>query len=388
MIDCGATLTLVHGSPVPTYWPRMNRLVANTKDWREVADALRGCRVDAVLSFSHHFCPVAARAAAALGVSGLDPAALRLCADKALVRETLAGSPFTLGHRLLRAEDPVAPGAQLPFPVIAKPVGETSSSHVTSVRDQQALTLAVASIRSIRQNRKGFAQDGAVLLEELASGPEFSVETMTWDGTTSIYGVTAKLPLAAHPFVEQADSFPDSRPEVERALGAAAQSILDAVPGFTGPAHLEMRLTPSGPRLIEINARQPGGFIPDLVLQTTGRDIFMDAICGLLTVDAPKLSPSANAATWWQIYPPRAGVVGRCFVPAAAREAREVVHAALNVSRGDRVYDPVDNHGRIGDLVVSGDTVAETLELASTLAATFTVNVVDSPLNEAERKAD
>jgi biotin carboxylase len=366
----------------------MDRVVVDTRDWRAVAKVLGGRRTDAVLSFSHHFSPVAAAAAETLGTRGLGVAALALCADKAAVRKTLADTPFTLAHWTLRPEDPVTLGPLLQFPVVAKPVGETSSTHVTRVDDDDELARAVARIRALERNRKGFLQDGMVLLEDIASGPEFSVETMTWAGRTFVYGITAKLPLESHPFIEQADSFPDPRPEVNEALGGAAESILDAVRGFCGPAHLEIRLTPAGPRLIEINARQPGGFVPDLVRWTTGRDIFVDTVCGVLEVAAPRFRQSSRAATWWQVYPSECGRVTRCSVPALVRNALGVAHVALNVSEGDEVCRPIDNHGRIGDLLVLGDSIAETLNRAALLAAAFVLEIRESPRHQHVRNAN
>jgi biotin carboxylase len=384
LLDQGARVVLAIGSSTGTRaaqaeHPRLEVLeLADTRDWRLVGAALKRLsdKPDAVLSFSHHFCVVAARSAAELRTNGFDAPALELAADKRSIRDALAGSASALRYWTISPQEDLAgSAAQINLPAVVKPTGETSSTNVALVANLDDLYRAIAEIRGTRRNRKGFAQNGAVLVEQYANGPEFSVETMTWGGATTIYGVTIKTPLATHPFIEQADSFPCNDRAVVVALEAAAADVIARLPGFSGPAHLEMRLTSSGPKLIEINARQPGGFLPALVHWTTGRDIFLDTVCGLVGVEAPISEPVARAATWWQIYPPRAGRVVRCHIPESVRHAAGVMHADLTASPGDVVHIPRDNHGRIGDLLVCADATDASLERAFRLGQEITLDV-------------
>jgi len=361
--------------------PRLDIIdVADTRDWRLVAAALKRLndKPDAILSFSHHFCVVAARIAAELGTRGFDASALELTADKRKVRDALAGSASALRYRTISPDEDLAWAVgQIDLPAVVKPTTDTSSTNVTLVANLDEFDRAIAQIRGTRRNRKGFAQSGTVLVEQYANGPEFSVETTTWGGVTTVYGVTIKTPLAAHPFIEQADSFPCGDRAVVAALEAAATDVIASLLGFSGPAHLEMRLTKSGPKLIEINARQPGGFLPALVRWTTGHDIFLDSVCGLIDIEAPISEPIARAATWWQIYPPRAGRMVRCHVPNSVRHAAGVMRADLTVSLGDIVQIPRDNHGRIGDLLVCANAANASLKLARGLDQEITIDIAD-----------
>jgi biotin carboxylase len=361
-------------------WPGHTRLdlleASDTRDWRVVCGALKELKSapDVILSFSHHFCAVAARSAAELGVTAFDPAALELAADKRRVRDAVAGSTTAVPYWTITADEDLNEAAtHIAFPAVVKPVAETSSTDVSLATDTDALKRAATQIRGVRHNRKGFSRNGEVLVEQYVDGPEFSVETMTLGGATTFYGVTVKSPLTAHPFIEQADSFPCMDGAVVELLEAGALDILSRMPSFSGPAHLEMRLTKEGPKLIELNPRQPGGFVPDLVHVTTGRDIFLDTICGLLGVDSPHPEAAVPAATWWQIYPERAGRVIRCHVPDQVRAAEEVLHVGLNVAPGDVLFPPRDNHGRIGDLVVSGENAAASLLQAQRLSRTIEI---------------
>ena len=382
LLDAGARVTLVVGSSLAASasWTKHARLdlleVPNARDWRVVCSAIRELSPapDAILSFSHHFCAIAARVAAGLRVPGFDPATLELATDKRRVRDTMAGCPTAVPHWTIMAEQDLRAAAErIAFPAIVKPLAETSSTEVSLATDADDLERLAAQIRSVRHNRKGFPRSDEVLVEQYIEGPEFSVETMTLDGATTFYGVTMKSPLPAHPFIEQADSFPCTDGAVVEQLEAGALDILSRIPDFSGPAHLEIRLSEEGPKLIELNPRQPGGFVPDLVRATVGRDIFLDTICGLLGVDPPPLEVVVPAATWWQIYPDRAGRVIRCHVPNRVRDAKEVLHIGLSVAPGDVLPPPHDNHGRIGDLVVSGEDVADSLLRAQRLSRTVEI---------------
>lgn len=386
MLALGVRVTLVLNSSVAAgaaraRHPRLDVLEAvETRDWTRVAAALTQLSQapDAVLSFSHHFCAIAARAAAEARSRGFDAAILELAADKSRVRDALVGSTSALRHWTVEStEDVMAAAARIQMPAVVKPTADTSSTNVALVTDGGEFARAIAPIRSAARNRKGFAQSATALVEEYADGVELSVETMTWGDRTTVYGATIKTPLATHPFVEQADTFPCVDPTAAAVLDAAAADVIARLPGFSGPGHLEMRLTHEGPKLIEINARQPGGYLPALVGWTTGRDIFLETVCGLLDVQAAVRDPVARAATWWQIYPPRAGRISRCHVPEEVRCAHGVRHVTLGCLAGDYVDTARDNHGRIGDLLVCGDTPVETLARARRLAGEITIDMVN-----------
>lgn len=349
---------------------RLRVLVCPTDSADAICGALMGLRrrPDAVLSFSHHFCAVAARVARRLRVRGFDAPSLGAMEDKRHVRRLLADQPSALSHWLLSGDDDLfGRASELPYPVVVKPTGETSSTNVSLVTTQAEFVQAARRVREMRATRKGTPLDGTALIEEYADGPEWSVELSDATGLNACYGVTAKSPLPEHPFIEQADTFP----VVDSVAGKVAKAALDAVrafPAYGGPTHVEVRSTAAGPKLIEINGRQPGGYIPDLIRWTTGRDVFVDAVSRLLDVQPTTEEPVAGAATWWQIYAPRAGTVVACELP------EQHVGGALRVATlrrgiGEAVFPPRDNHGRVGDLVVLGDSPAESLSRAREMAS-------------------
>lgn len=101
----------------------------------------------------------------------------------------------------------------------------------------------------------------AVLVSEFADGTEFLVDTYSVDGCHGLvdvcrYGkVTRGDRLGIYDCVE---FLPSDDPDVA-AVWPYTQLVLDAVGIRNGCGHVEVMLTPSGPRLIEIGARPAGG---------------------------------------------------------------------------------------------------------------------------------
>lgn len=379
ILDLDAKIVLVTPRPVaPKTRPGLHVIAWPTDSEDALHEALLALAwpPDAVLSFSHHFCAIAARVAKRLRVHGFDPSSLEVMVDKREVRERLSGDAANLSHWVVPLGDDLAARAvALSYPVVVKPTRETSSTNVRRVESPDEFVDAAQRVRRMRMTRKGTPLDGAVLVEELAEGPEYSVEISAGNDTFSCCGVTTKLPLASHPFIEQADTFPANDHNAD-GLASAALAAMRAFPDYSGPAHVEIRATADGPKLIEINGRQPGGFIPDLVRWTTGRDIFVEAVCNLLGVEPQDEEPVAGAATWWQIYPPRAGTVAACDLPGESLLGASVRVASMSCRVGDTVAPAEDNHGRLGDLVVLGDDPVQSLARAREVASRVHLDIV------------
>ena len=324
----------------------------------------------AIISFSHHFCEVAARAAVASGLWAPNPDAIGTAVNKGRMRQRLKGSPHTVPYAIADDVASVTRAvADLGLPVVVKPLNDVSSTDVTLAPSMKDAIAAAERVMTRRLNAQGLPRDQRVLLEEYALGPEFSVEGFTTEGTTRILGVTSKSALAARPFIEQADSYPlsdDSGAGDE--IKSAARSAIERLGGFAGPSHVEVRMTEGGPRIIEVNPRQGGGHIPTLIEIVTGTNVFLDTLSAALGLELTRFEPSASAATWWQCYPASTGILGH--LPSLSVSSDEP-YPWLEWLRtaGDSVRVPVDNRDCIGGLITTGASISESLERARRLSS-------------------
>jgi biotin carboxylase len=235
-----------------------------------VAEAALRHRVRAVLHLGSEtsMVPVAAEAEQ-LGLAPNPAAAIRLLNDKAALRELLNADPETE----VAAVDAATPAevrqvvAGRSLPAVVKPSGTSGSRGVALLRSAEDLDRWETGVRE---------QDtpGPYLVEDYLTGPEFSVETLSFDGVHRVVGVTAKRTSGPPGFVETGHIFPAPLSDPDAAvIRRAATDLLDRSGYRFGPAHTEVILTPRGPRIVESQARLGGDRIPLLIATASGFDI-------------------------------------------------------------------------------------------------------------------
>src|SRR5688572_25992761 len=160
-----------------------NVLTAETNDVPALLDHVERLHAvlhfDGVISSCDYYLPTAARLAAHLGLPGPDPDAVERACRKDLTRTTLseAGVP---GPRFALADDWPAlakAAADLGYPLVVKPVDLCAGMYVRKVADEAGLREAFAAIEAFPVNARNQPRVRTVLVEELLTGPEVSVET-------------------------------------------------------------------------------------------------------------------------------------------------------------------------------------------------------------------
>lgn len=189
----------------------------------------------------------------------------RLMADKA--PELSGGFALADGETELRRFL-----ADTPAGVVVKPRDEAGSRHVHTITDTADLERIGNDIRY------------PVLVEERFVGPEFSVESMTWNRAHHPIMITQKRTGGQTGLVETGQMQPARITKTQwRALERAACTVLD-VAGFEyGISHIEFMLEGDSPKLIEAHGRVGGDRIADLMRWSSGMDGFERVVDAYLT---------------------------------------------------------------------------------------------------------
>ncbi|GLV87133.1 hypothetical protein Slala03_68220 [Streptomyces lavendulae subsp. lavendulae] len=199
----------------------------------------------------------------ALGLPGPGLRATRVCRSKYLQRWYLdAFGPACLVVPPGGRED--ADPTVLNYPVVAKPATRHSSSGVVAVEDAEAMRALLGE----------YPAHETVLIEEKATGQEYSVETLVQHGEPVFTSVTRKetTESGARTFVELAHSVPDPSGTHDAVLLDANRRMLDALGFRDGIAHSEWRVGADGrPCLMEVAARTPGDGLLALYHLATGQ---------------------------------------------------------------------------------------------------------------------
>jgi biotin carboxylase len=256
---------------------------------RQWADVVGPLRPDGIVTFSDSRMVDLAVLAEDLGLSFHRPEVARRLTDKVIQRDALedAGLPMpgrtAIGSHL--DDDALKQIAQMVrYPAVLKPVRGTDSRTTVRVNDLEELLHALHTVFDS-------ARPDVVIEEYLADtapclGEDFanylSVESVVSKGSIEHFAITGRFPLEL-PFRETgffipADLSEDQRVEVLDIASAAVRAL-----GVeTGCLHTEIKFTPDGPRIIEVNGRLGGGvpLMLDMVAGASAPRLAMEVALG------------------------------------------------------------------------------------------------------------
>ncbi|MFI6503978.1 ATP-grasp domain-containing protein [Nonomuraea typhae] len=283
-----------------------------------------------VLGYEEDATLMAAHIAAALGLPAHPVAAAEAAMDKPAMKRLFqrAGVPcadFTVARD---EDDAVAWARAGGYPVVVKPCRGGASQGVIRADDDTSLRLAYRRLRRIIRDHdldNGDRPPSAQLVERYLPGAEVSVELLLQYGEAAVVTEFGKpLPLTGPFFEETVYITPPAleaglRKELHELAVAAAAAL-----GFHhGPAHCEIRLTPDGPRVLEIAGRLLGGACARSFRDRLGGDVHTYLLRAAMGERVTIPPPAADAP-----------VVGALMMPVPA-EGRVV--AVGGVERARRV---------------------------------------------------
>ncbi|MFF1832888.1 ATP-grasp domain-containing protein [Streptomyces sp. NPDC058231] len=366
---------------------RVDRVLdVDTTDLEAVLAAVTGDDgrplVDGLTSFSDYHTVVAAQAAQRLGLPGPDPSAVETANVKDRLRVALGDVPFNIPHMLVSSRGQLEEAVRrLGFPMIAKPPAEAISYGVRRVDDLDQLIEAWEELSTVRHSLRGQPRSGDVLLETYVEGVEVSVETMTVDGHTHVFGVTSKDLFGDPAYIECGHTFPVPLSDASRdELYSVVRRTLEVIGYRHGPCHTEVRHTESGWRIIEANPRTPSSCMTMLVTDVTGRSPILDAWL-LALGETPQIEPVVHSggAAVRMIYPTRRGVLRRVDGVEAAASVPGV-QVLLHVEKGDALLERMDNSSCVGFTYCNGPDRLEAQALADKAAAHLDFVVEEEPV--------
>lgn len=208
-----------------------------------------------------------------LGLRGISTETAIKATDKARMIEAFArkGVPHPW-YKVVKASDKVYEN-DFVYPCICKPVDNSASRGVVVINDFSALKEAIEYSRIN-------SRSGDVIIEELMTGDEISVEVFVIKGRVHILQITDKITTGAPHFVEIGHNQPSKFSDTfGKEIFDVTEKAIKAIGIMNGPSHVEIMITDKGPYLIELGARLGGDFITtDLVPLSTGIDMLAATI--------------------------------------------------------------------------------------------------------------
>jgi hypothetical protein len=296
-------------------------------------------RLSGIQTFSESMLPATSTLATALGLPFHDATVVELLTSKDAQRRRLrdSGVDRTASLTLTDAGGWDAAVARIGLPVVVKPTIGVSSRNTVLVEDLDTGREIIGAILD---------EERTVLVEEYLSGiavPEpwgdyVSVETVVQHGDVRHLAVTGKLRLAP-PFRECGQFWPAKLdPAVHSDVLALADGAVKSMDVVSGILHTEIKLTLTGPRIIEVNGRV-GGFIPELAGHAAGVDLVdvgARIACGK-RVELPPVEPDRVFLQFTTPAPVETGVVTAVCRKSDLADIPGLVGYTPLVRRGDAV---------------------------------------------------
>jgi biotin carboxylase len=333
------------------------RAVVSTEDEPGVERLARAERVDGIVSPGADWpVGIAARVAARLGLPhpiDAETAARATVKTRQRERFAAAGVPQP-ATRVVTAPEP-----GLPLPCVVKAPDRQGQRGLSLVTRPEELAPAIAAAVAASRN-------GTALVEELADGPEVTVNAWSAGGTFTPLTVTDRLTAAPPAFgVALAHAWPSEHDTT--AAVEAARAAAEALGVRNGPTYTQLRLAPDGPRVIELAARLGGGHDAELCRAALGIDLnglALDAALGRRPTAPPSRAGDrpGGACVLFLVAPP-----GRLLETQGEEEARAVdgVLDVLFYRRPGHVFGPLRRGAdRAGAILAVGESRDDALARA------------------------
>lgn len=281
--------------------------------------------------------------------------------DKARNAYSKAGLPnakHALASNFTQAKEVVK---EIGYPVVVKPTNCACSQHVYLIENEIDLKKACDTLAEFDSTYLDFKPSSKFLIEEYITGEEFSVEMFMSQGKPIFSTVTEKIKSKPPYFVELGHVIPSSthQDKIDELIDAATKAMLAC--GLTdGPAHVELRLSPKGPIVMETNARPGGDLIAqELLINAFDVNLF-DATLDFY-LDKPvsiKKRKNISSAIAYLVAPHDGQIIkGKGWENLSHNP--DIVSSSFSIKEGDIVNFPKSSGDRLGHVIVNAPTPHE-----------------------------
>ena len=211
------------------------------------------------------------------------------CTNKHIMRECFERNGDPSPRSILVEKSSDIDADDLRYPIIVKPIDRSGSRGISKLDDCNNLDAAVEAAK-----KQGFIKNA--LVEEYATGQEYSIECVSYKGAHHFLAMTQKYTTGAPKCIETGHIEPAPvtsgvRDKVQKTVFHA----LDSLGIRNGASHSELKIAADGTiRIIEIGARMGGDCIGStLVHISTGID-FVRAVIEIALGEEPDLKPDVK----------------------------------------------------------------------------------------------
>ncbi len=240
---------------------------------------------------------------------------------------------------------------ELGFPLVVKPADNMGGRGVRKIEDSDDLQPGFSKAKNLSPR-------GEVIVEQYLPGPEYSTDSLFFNGEL-IHQVIADRIIEFEPFfIETGHVLPSAEDrQTQELLLEQARRAAEALGIDFGAAKGDIKLTPDGPKIVEMAARLSGGFMSGYTYPLAAdRSIIRDAIRISFgeKPDCP-LNPKYSRVAIEMAALPDPGEVRKISGYEALRNSPGVEEIFINVDVGGRIVKPRSNLDKPANVIVTAN---------------------------------
>ena len=297
----------------------------------------RACPLDGVLTVGTDASQTVAAVADALNLPGIPFEVAERATDKIKMRQVLKNKnvPVPDFRPIWTLEECREAIKDLSLPLVIKPCDNMGARGVRKIESLDELTPAF-------REAKEASISGKLILEEFMEGAELSLDALVFEGNIYITGVADRIIERAPYFVEVGHTLPSTLPADQQAQAVEVfKQAIFALGIDIGAAKGDIKITPEGPKIVEIAARLSGGWMSAYTYPlATGVNLYKAAIQIALGEKPTDLTPKTSLVSAERSLLPPAGKILSIRGVEEARKIKGVKEIILMKEAGDMVEEP------------------------------------------------
>jgi len=319
------------------------------------------------------FVSTISRSAREMDLPGISEEAAYLVTNKVAMKKKLKETGLPCGNFIWAksTEEALDKIESIRFPFVIKPADRAGSRGVLRLND-------IKELKKYFNTALSESRCGEVIIEEFLDGVESTVDSITYNGSTYVLGVSDKEKIQTPNIIAMDLTFPPSYPKtVQKKVQDLAKRALKALSVEFGPSHIEVIVKDGEPVVVEVAGRAGGGLIPsDVLPYLCGFDV-LERFIRLSLGEDPGIPDYSlkNSVVLRFFKAPTGGILEKITGVYEVKNMKNVVKLGFIVKKGDLLRPLKEDNDRAGFVIVKGKDRHEATELADRVEKTIKFNV-------------
>ncbi|MFP7295727.1 ATP-grasp domain-containing protein [Neobacillus niacini] len=348
--------------------------LSNIEEIKQQIDLLQqlGYEIVIVTSFVANYVHTASLLADHYCGNNLSTEALAIMENKEKTRTFFARESFTPKFEII-SKDIQPPFnvtcENLNFPVVVKCASSTGSKDVLYAENMGQLSGNAENLRIKKPNE-------TIIIEEYVHGDQYLVEVLVSNWEVQIGAVIKQEITKGKRFIVTGYGVLAQVPfHIEESVRELIGTIVCRLNFKNGAFHLELRLTESGWKLIEINPRISGGAMNKMIKAAFGYSLVEETL-KMLRGENPSLEKITNHYVFTQyVILGRKGVLKKVTGKKRAMATPGVVEVYVKPKSGTYLTPPLSMGHRYAYVIAKGETYDEAQTIAKQAANQLTFHL-------------